>query len=114
MSWENILKRPFDVGAARQSELQNREQKKQKALDLFSTTLSKYFDPYFKEKINKNPNAKSYRVDIRDQLFNYFKDLEQHGIKKEEILEMIKNAYPGIQQVTHHGLYLMLHMEFAK
>ena len=115
MSWENILKRPFDVGAARQSELQNREQKKQKALDLFPTMFGKYFDPDFKSQIEKRPNAKQYRVSMSDQILEYIKTLgRNHGVKTEEMIEMIKNAYPGVQQVKFDGQFLVFEMEFAK
>ena len=111
MSWENILKRPFDVGAAREAELQNREQKKQKALDLFPRMFGKFFDPEFQKLIGKDPNARSYRVLISDQIMDYIKTLKRHGLSMNEIQDMIKNAYPGVQQVRYDNSHLVLEME---
>ena len=110
MSWENILKRPFDVGASRELELENREQEKQKALDLFSRMFGKHFDPELQKQIRNKPNANNYRVLISDPIMDYIKTLKGHGLSMNEILDLIKNAYPGVQQVRYDNSYLVLEM----
>jgi len=110
MSWENILKRPFNVEEEREAELQNREQKKQKALDLFPRMFDKYFDPEFKKLIRRDPDAKIYRVSMSDEISDYVKTLMQNNVRVTEIGDMIKNAYPGVQQVTFDGHKIVFNM----
>ena len=104
MTWENILKRPFDVGATQQSEIQIREQKKQKALDLFPTIFGKYFDPEFQKLVQMSPNISRYKVPISKEISDYVQTLKRHGLSMGEIQDMIKNAYPPTQRVKYDTL----------
>ena len=103
MSWENILKRPFDVGAAQQTELQGREDEKQKQLALLPSMLEKHIDPKLKSKIASQPSDKKYYVVMPPELTQYiYKLIRTHGLTKEYLGTEIAKLYPNIDKVILH------------
>lgn len=100
MSWENILKRPFDVGEAQLTEMTRRASEQTRELRRLDEMLAQHVDQDLKGQIAAQPSDKRYAVKLTPEFSEYIRSLlATHRVDKANLEHRIAKLYPNIDNV---------------